>query len=446
MPPGTLRVFARVGVRRIFRVVIPVLAYLHRKAHGVPDWPRTFDRILVIRVDLLGDVLFSMQAVQGLRRAYPSARICMLTLPYTAPLARLYPSVDEVFTVDTNRIRRPGGLLSPRTWLSYWRVYRQLNAERFDVAISLSGPMASLCALLSGARRVVGYADEAYRFTLTDPVSGGRYEERKHEVEYVRSLARRAGATEFPAHLEVPVPADASRRVEQMLGEHGVRAGDTLVAVHAGSINGSAKRWLPEYWGPLADRLQGSGSRIVLVGARSDEPIAREVMAAAERPIISLVGRTDIEELIALIARADLVATGDSGPLHLAVALGRPLVSVYGPTDPYIHGPFNPAAPVAIHRKDLACSPCYSMAATAECPLGHTMCMRLVPVADMVESAGRLLAHGGALSAPLSNPVGQGFSPVDHHDVSYLSEGPRHGHDMSVDTQASTGGSSSLTE
>jgi lipopolysaccharide heptosyltransferase II len=162
--------------------------------------------------------------------------------------------------------------------------------------------------------------------------------------------------------------------------------------VHAGAINGAAKRWPTASWAAFADRLQAQvACRVVLAGAGSDQILARDVMERAKSPVVSLVGQTSVEELVALIARADLVATGDSGPLHLAVALGRPLVAAYGPTDPQVHGPLNPVGPVSLHRKDLPCSPCYSMAAMADCPLGDPICMRLVTVSQMVDSAVALL-------------------------------------------------------
>jgi ADP-heptose:LPS heptosyltransferase len=135
-----------------------------------------------------------------------------------------------------------------------------------------------------------------------------------------------------------------------------------------------------------------TGARLVLIGARDDAWIAQEVLDATSASITSVVGQTSIEELIALLQRADLLATGDSGPLHLAVALGKPVVAVYGPTDPEVYGPYNPTAPAEVHRQDLACSPCYTASTTAECPLGDPICMRLVTVRQMVEAAVPLLA------------------------------------------------------
>jgi heptosyltransferase II len=188
----------------------------------------------VIRLDLLGDVLFSMPAVAALRETYPEARIVMLTLPYTAPLVRLYSTVDEVVTVDTNRIRSLSGLLDRRTWRGYYRTYRRLRAEQFDLCLSLSGRMASLCAFLSGSRRTVGYGREAYPYMLTDPVPGMRYRERMHEVEYVRRLAGHVVGPGGPRQLHVPVPTHAIRAMETLLEERGIQSSDRVAVIHAG--------------------------------------------------------------------------------------------------------------------------------------------------------------------------------------------------------------------
>jgi lipopolysaccharide heptosyltransferase II len=349
---------------------------------------------MIIRLDLLGDVLSSMHAVEALHAAYPAARIVMLTLPYTAPLARLNPAVDEVVSVDTNRIRTPRGLLSPATWSEYRRTHKYVRSQGFDLCVSLSGRMASLCAFLSGARRTIGYSREAYPFLLSDPVAGGRYVERTHEVEYVRRLARHAGASLFPERASLTVPEEAHQATDRLLAQHDIAAEEKLVVIHAGSVHPSAKRWPPGSWSCFADDLhQATGARIVLIGSKSDEPVAREVVQNATVPIATLVGDTTVEELLGLLARADLVASGDSGPLHLAVALGRPVVAAYGPTDPRIYGPYNPVAPTQLHRKDLPCSPCYPTTVSPDCPLGDPICMRLVTVRQMVNSAVELLSE-----------------------------------------------------
>jgi lipopolysaccharide heptosyltransferase II len=391
----TLRVLARGAARRISYGVIGVLSPILRTPRE-PVLSESIRRILICRLDLMGDLVFTRPLILAMRDRYPGAAITLLTLPYTAPLAASYPEIDHIVTVDTNRIRTLRGLLDLGTWKQYLGAGWLLRQQHFDLGISVCGRMASLCVCLAGPRWSVGYADEAYPFVLDEIVPGGRYRERKHEVEYVRSLAHVAGAAEATDSLNVIVSADAASSLARLLNTLGVRDDDLLIVIHAGAVNGSAKRWPPRYWAQFTERIvRQTGAKVLLAGASSDEPVAREVVSSTRTSMLSLVGRTSVPELVALIARADLVATGDSGPLHLAVALGRPLVAVYGPTDPHVHGPFNPTGPVRIHRADIPCSPCYTMAASAECPLGDPICMRLVTVDEVVASAVELLQRNG---------------------------------------------------
>ncbi|MGH2443996.1 MAG: glycosyltransferase family 9 protein, partial [Chloroflexota bacterium] len=247
--------------------------------------------------------------------------------------------------------------------------------------------------LLSGARRTIGYQREAYPGTLTHPVAGGRHQERIPETEYVLRLALAAHASPAPELPTLVVAGAASPSLDAMLAAHGIEPADRLVVIHAGSINGSAKRWPSGYWARFADALvRDAGVRIALIGAKADSAIAKEVRTRVSVPIADLTGQTDIPQLAALLCRADLVASGDSGPLHLANALGRPILAVFGPTDVRIYGPYRPSNAALLHRAYLACSPCYTLSAIAECPLGDPICMRLVTPERMVASARALLS------------------------------------------------------
>lgn len=394
--PSLPRFFLRWFVHRILAAAISGVGGAARLRASRQDVvPRRVDSILVVRIDLLGDVLFTRPILEGLRAAYPFAHLTFVTLPFTAPLARSFGVADTVIPFDSNAVRSPRAVLTPAMWRRLIRSILAIRATQPDLAVSVTGRTASLVAFLSGARRVIGYQSEAYLAMLTDAERGGRYGTRMHEVEYGRRLARRAGAPNPPRRLIVAPAEVDTRAVSELLVSVGVRPEDRVVVVHAGSTNGAAKRWLPDRWAAFADAVTArTGARVFLAGAASDLPLAEEVMRHARQPLVSLVGETSVPELIALLARADLVASGDSGPLHLAVALARPLVAVYGPTDLWVHGPYRPAARVRVHRADLPCSPCYTLARTAECPLGSPVCMRLVTVEQMVESAVELL--GGA--------------------------------------------------
>ncbi|HEY8287589.1 MAG TPA: lipopolysaccharide heptosyltransferase II [Chloroflexota bacterium] len=356
--------------------------------HGDPT------RILVIRLDLLGDLVNSMPAVEALHERFPEARITMLTLPHTAAIPRQFPCVAEVLTLDTNRIRSPRNLLRAATYRDFAAMALRLRREHFDLCVSLHGQMASLWAFVSGARqRTIGYAGEGYPFLFTDPVPGRRFDRPRHEVRWDLDLAAAAGASGAHRTPTLIVPAAAAARMAARLTELGVREGDMLIGIHGGAVNGSAKRWPPMHWAALVDRLiEELGARVVLTGSAGELAISEDIRRRMRRQPLVLTGATDIDELLAVLARCDLVMSGDSGPLHMAVALGRPTVSLYGPTNPRIYGPTPQVGqPAVVIRRGLRCSPCYNLLAPAECPHGQPACMIDIPVREVFAAAKAVL-------------------------------------------------------
>jgi lipopolysaccharide heptosyltransferase II len=348
---------------------------------GPPD-PTSVRKILVIRLDQLGDMVNSMTAVEALHEQFPHARITMFTLPHTAPIPRRFSYVDEVLTLDTNRIRSPHNLLRPAVYADFIAMAIRLRRERFDLCVSLFGLMASLWAFASWAGIRIGYARESYPFMFTDPLPGRRFDHPYHEVRWDLDLAAAAGASAAPRLPTLTAPAEATTRMAARLAELGVGEGDLLIGIHGGSVNGSAKRWPPMHWAALADRLIGErGAKVVLTGSAGEAAISEDIRRRMRYEPLVLAGKTDIDELLAVLARCGLVISGDSGPLHMAVTLGRPTVSLYGPTDPRIDGPTpRPGQQAVVIRRGLACSPCYNLLATAECPHGQPACMIDIPV------------------------------------------------------------------
>jgi len=368
--------------------------------------PDKIRKILVLRLDLLGDVLLSMPAVEALHERYPQAEIWMMTLPYTACIPARYPFVHRVVSLDVNGIRSPRALLRPATLKTWYGTYRLLRAQRFDLSVSLFGLMASIWAFSSGATHRIGYRKEAYPLLHTRTLPGMRYDHRRHEVLWCMRLAELAGADKRPRYTRFEAEPAAVDRMRGVLRERGVTDETLLIGVHAGSINGSAKRWPAAHWAELADRLREDfGATVVLTGSPSEAPIARDVVDAMRTRPLVLTGETTVDELAALLARCDLVLSGDSGPLHMAVALGRPTVSVYGPTDPGISGPYpRPGQTAIVLRTGLGCSPCYNALATAECPYGNTVCMRHLTVDRMYNMVRGALRARRATPLPLAGP------------------------------------------
>lgn len=329
-------------------------------------------RILVVRVDLLGDVVLSTAAVRALRRAYPGAQIDMLVQGSSAPILADDPDIARVITFDSR-------LWQPTHWRAalafFWDVWR----PRYDLAISLCGDIGSIVTRLTRARRRVGYAGEAYGAFMTDAIPGRRYEQPKHEVQYILALAAAAGGVVAPGdeRPRLTVAPAARERVAAMIDEGRAATGaqGPVIALHPGARNGQAKRWPTRHCAALADRLRDElDALVVLTGAPNEAYLSEDIVRQQRRPAFNLCGQTTTPELAALLAASDVVVSGDSGPMHVACAVGAPVVVLHGPTDPYQSGPTDPAA--IILRRDLWCSPCYDSSATAECRFGNPVCMK----------------------------------------------------------------------
>lgn len=361
--------------------------------------PETFAprRILMIRTDLMGDVVLSLPAVHAMRRTYPEAEIDMLVLPPNVGVIKHDPAISRIITYDPNIWRRPSAFLTLASYKKFLGLMRDLRAARYDLCLSLAGDWASVFAFFSRARRRVGYRGEAYPFFMTDLVEDRRYRVRQHEVDYIAGLARAAGGTVEGIQREPKLVVDAQAReeVKALLAGYGVQEGDLLIAAHAGATNGLAKRWPIPHWAKLADMLMEElGAKVVLTGAASDAEIVDAVVSRMRKQPINLVGRTNVPQLLALLERCDLVISGDSGPLHIAGAVGTPVVAIHGPTDPELSGPAGKDA--TILRLGIWCSPCYNASYWAECRFFNPVCMKGIVPGEVLAAARERLAQSRA--------------------------------------------------
>jgi len=415
MPPSSRRLLRRTVVHTS-RGMIGKLIYLVMSLVGLFLWlsrrgkkypplrPDTFHpkRILVIRLDLIGDLVLSLTVVRALKRTYPEAEIDLLAIPASAKVATYDPYLSEIITYDPNIWRRPQALLRSKNWRELRALLRRLHARHYDLAISVYANWAAVLAVLSGAKRRVGYGSEGFPGFMTDPVPGGipgRWRhyaplDNKHEVDYCLQLAQAAGATLTPADRRPRLYVDEQTRqqVEQLLRQEGVQPDQPLIVCHINSNNGQSKRWPLPFWSMLIDRLiRQEGAAVVLTGATGDLPQIDKVISRMQEHAINLAGKTSLTQLIALLQRADLLISGDSGPLHMGVACGTPIVGIYGPTNPALGGPVDPHA--TILRSGIWCSPCYNAQAPADCPFYTTQCMKNILPARVFAAAQDKLRH-----------------------------------------------------
>jgi lipopolysaccharide heptosyltransferase II len=370
-----------------------------------PLTPATFhpQRILIIRLDLIGDLVLSLTVVRALKRAYPEAEIDLLATPSSARVALHDPNLSEIIAYDPNIWRRPKALVQLKNWREARKLARRMRSRHYDLAVSIYANWAAVLAVLSGAKRRVGYGPEGYPGFMTDPVPGGipgRWRhyaplDDKHEVDYCLELAKAAGATLTPED-RIPhlyVDKQSQLEVEQMLHDAGVQPDEQVIVCHVSSNNGQSKRWPIPYWATLIDRLvREEHAQVVLSGASSDLPIIEGVMRRMQERAINLAGKTSLTQLAALLQRADLVISGDSGPMHMAVAVDTPLIAIHGPTNPSLGGPVSPDA--TILRSHIWCSPCYNAKDPADCRFYTTQCMKNI-LPSVVFAVAREKLHAG---------------------------------------------------
>jgi lipopolysaccharide heptosyltransferase II len=357
------------------------------------------ERILVIRLDLIGDLVLSMVLVRVLRRTYPEAELDLISVPASAKVIEGDPDVTRLLGYDPNIWRRPKALFRRQNWRELRALLKTLRGREYDLAISVFGKWAAVLAALSGAKRTLGFAREGFPGLMTDGVSGRHWtpSEKKHEVDYCLELARAAGATvqEEDRYPHLYVQERAAREIEQILAAHNVQPERPLIACHVSANNGQSKRWPVPYWAKLLDRLMREESAyIVLTGASSDLPLIEKITARMREQPITLAGKTSLNQLAALLKRADLLISGDSGPMHMAGAVGTPLIAIHGPTDPALSGPVSRHA--TILRSDIWCSPCYQARDTADCRFFTTQCMKNILPAQVFAVAREKLREGSS--------------------------------------------------
>lgn len=362
-------------------------------------------RILVVRVDLLGDTVLTTPAITALRRGYPKAQIDVLVQQSTAEVLAGESAIARVIPFNPQILRQKGG------WRTGLRLLRRLRKAHYDLAISVSGDLGSILTRLSGARRTIGYVGEAYPFMLTDPIPGKRYAVSQHETRYVLTLAEAAGGVveAGDARPRLHVRKREAQEMSTMLNLARARLGrhGPVIAMHAGARNGQAKRWPTRHFAALADQLtEELDALVVVTGAPNEAPLAHSIADQALYPLLNVSGQTTLQQLIALLAVSDVLVTGDSGPMHIACAVDTPVVVMHGPTDPALSGPSAPDAIVLRHS--LWCSPCYDASATAECRFGNPVCMKAIaPRAVFAAVHRQLRAHGWASHPDASDTTGQ---------------------------------------
>jgi heptosyltransferase-2 len=318
-------------------------------------------KILIIGPSWVGDTMLMQPMLQRLKQRHPDCHIDVLAAPWTAGLLRAMPEVSEVIINPF-----PHGALQLR---DRYRLGKRLSYERYDQAIVLPNSLKSaLVPFFAGIPMRTGFVGEM-RYGLLNDARKLDKTSLPLMVERFAQLAENAGeriARPLPdPKLEIsPAQRDAT------LHKLGLILDRPVAVFCPGAEYGPAKRWPASYFAEIAQRLQRQGYAVWLIGSAKDREVADKIVALGNPECRNLCGNTDLGDAIALLSCAQLVISNDSGLMHLAAALDRPMLALFGSSSPRFTPPLSGQAHVI--KLEIKCSPCFKR----ECPLGHFNCMK----------------------------------------------------------------------
>lgn len=364
------------------------LRWLQRKPN--PASPPV-KRVLLLRLERIGDLLMVLDAIADARSAFPDAEIDLAVGSWNLDLALLIRGIHHIYVADVPWLARDG---SGHSWHVLRGKARAWRTRDYDVVINFEPDIRSnYLAWLAGASRRAGYWTGGGGAFLTDAFA---YEPSRHVGENARNLVARVSTSSATPDSPVRMgsalapPNAAHARAAEVLGS----AVPPLVGVHV-SGGRESKQWHLDRFAQVARELaRERGATIVLTGSSGDRPLVDTVLAQLKDvPVIDAAGQLSLPELAALLSRLDLLVTGDTGPMHLASAVDTPLVALFGPSDPARYGPSSSRQKVL--RVQLPCSPCGQVRLPPERCRGHVPdCMDGIQVAAVVAAAAELLDAG----------------------------------------------------
>jgi ADP-heptose:LPS heptosyltransferase len=366
-------------------------------------------RILLLRLERIGDLLMVLDAIRDARAAWPEAEIDLAVGSWNVPIARLIPEIDRIEIADVAWLAREAG---GDRWPALVGRARQWRDRRYDLVINFEPDIRSnFLAWLTGAPRRLGYWTAGGGAWLTDALE---YAPSAHVADNARQLVAHASGRSGPSGAASPtvagprlvVPPDALARADALLaGLH-----RPIVGIHA-SGGRPSKQWHLGRFASVAQILaRDRGASIVLTGADADAPVIDEVRRAMA-PVPALETRgLDLVTLAALLSRLDLLVSGDTGPMHLAAAMDTPLVGIFGPSNPARYGPQSSRQRVV--RIDLWCSPCGRVRLPPERCRGHVPdCLDGISVGAVADAATELLDQVEAGASAPAPPIQPGLKP-----------------------------------
>lgn len=335
------------------------------------------EKILIVNVNWLGDVLLSTTVIRAIRNNYPDSYIGCMIVSRVKEVLRDNPHLDEVIIYDEEA--------EHKGFLGRWRFVQQLRRKRFDKVYLLHRSFTrTLLCYLAGIPERIGYYTKKRGFLLTKKI---RLPEKDslHRLDFYLNILKAEGIKIEDRDYTFIIKDEDREYINNLLKSAGVKKEDLLIAINPGG-NWRPKRWPEEYFTELADRLiEDFKAKIIITGSQDDGKLESNIKGLMKRAPLCLCGKTSLKQLGALFERANLVITGDTSPMHIASSVGVRLICLFGPTSPLITGPIGRGIKRII-QKNVGCKiPCYNL----NCK--DNICMRSIPPEEVLREVKNLI-------------------------------------------------------
>ncbi|MDO8535489.1 MAG: lipopolysaccharide heptosyltransferase II [Candidatus Omnitrophota bacterium] len=339
-------------------------------------------RIIIVRMDRIGDVVLSTPALKAVRDAYPDGHIAVLVRPYARDVVDGNPNIDEVITYDK--------LGKEKSVIGKIRFICSLKNKKFDIAIIFHPKNSShILTFLAGIPERLGYGKKS-RIFLTKKIPHTKQYGLRHEIDYVLELLRYVGIEASSKDLCMPVNSASDGKIEKLFKENGISQSDIVITIHP-AASCRSRRWALERFAKAADTIaEKYGARIVIISGPGDDKLMGDKVATMiKSKALNLAGKTSVSDIASILRRSRLLISNDSGPVHISCAVGTPVISIFGRKDrglsPARWGPVG-KRDIAIH-KDAGCDICLAH----NCKRGFK-CLDMISVEDVLSAADKILS------------------------------------------------------
>ena len=340
------------------------------------------NRILVRSANWVGDAIMTTPALRAVRRNFAEAQISILAKPWVAPIFYHNPDIDRIILYDDAGRHRG--------WMGKPRLGRELRKHGFDLAVLFQNAFeAALLAFLARIPNRLGYTTDGRSLLLTHRIRRKPEYKLDHQIDYYLGILEGVSIRPDGRNLTLIITEQERQRAFESMTRFGTTDKDMIVGINPGAAYGTAKRWMPERYATLCRKLMETlGARIIIFGGPGEGELGKWISESLNHRCIDLCGKTSLREAAALIERCSLFITNDSGLMHVAAALDRPLIAIIGSTDHITTGPSNPTSRIV--RAPMPCSPCLK----PDCPEDHR-CMKAITVDMVFDAALKLLREAG---------------------------------------------------